>query len=170
MNFFCPGGLFWMWSQVGHEFLTEIMARVLQDIKSWWNWSCLLQGFLWFQHLWICQPFLALWGACWELNWCRHFPGLQLLSVLPCRAAGGSWAVEGGSAIPLQELLLFCTGILHPAGKEETMVYVSFLRSVLLLLGKPWFACICKVLVSQTCSHSCNYQQPWYGPILLSLA
>lgn len=29
-----PRGLFWMWSQIGPELLTDTRARVLQDIKS----------------------------------------------------------------------------------------------------------------------------------------
>lgn len=84
VNFCYPGGLFWMWSQVGRELLTEIRARVLQDIKSSQIWSCLLQGFLWLQHL--CLP--AIPGPCEAILWRAGLvqtpsPGLCLLSVLP---------------------------------------------------------------------------------------
>lgn len=102
-------------------------------------------------------------AACGELHWCRHFPGSgAALSAALAEQQEGAGLLKGGGAIPLQEALVFCTGNLHPAGKEGNnqnqglCVFPKCATS----FGKTLLCLHLQGLGESDLSHSCNYQQP----------
>lgn len=53
------------------------------------------------------------WAACGELSWCRHLSFVAALCAALAEQQEGAGLLKGGTAIPLQEPLVFCN--LHPA-------------------------------------------------------